>query len=474
MFHFKAIILASVLSLFSLFVSAQNFDSDKDHLEKHLPKAQRGNKIAQYEVGSVYGSLFYQDYATALQWFLKSAKQGYMPAQEAAGRYFYDGTGTPKDLEQAFYWFQKAANQGSTRVLPSLAAMYRDGEGVSANPRKARELFEKAAKNSKDLVVYNQLISLYKSHFPKEGKRLVYWMEAYYEAWGLNGRELVAAYTEGTLVPKNNAKAFYFLNDMHRRSQTRPGEVFQLAIMYEEGQGVAKNTRKAEELYRQASEAGHEGAIFRKTRLDNHVALQNGDPQALVDVALALLHYKRSKISADEVDQIIQWLEQASQKKHPQARQILAQFYESEYAGHRHSIEKSIALYEEIAESPDSDPMISYHLHRHYLNKDDARSLYWLTASATAGAPAAQYVLGEVYYSGWLGVESDQAQAVEWYRASAEQGFPQGMYEMGHMYDHGHGGLEKDKQKALAWYGRAAQRGHGPAIEKYKQLTEGK
>lgn len=438
---------------------------------KSTTSAQRGDKEAQYQVANTYASPVHKEVernaATALEWYLKSAKQGYLPAQEQAGRYFQEGWGVEKDLQQALYWYQKAAEQGSKKSSHTLGLMYKDGEGVAADPRKAVQYFEQALPYDDWATASSALVELHKEQFPEEGERLVYWMEYGYTEHQRYGLELIDAYSEGKLVPKNDAKVFYFLNDMYQRDRAYPAQIFQLAALYEEGRGVVRNTAKAEELYKQAAKGEHPDALLRQTLKDNQAALDRGNPQAIFSVALAYVQHKQKNLSADEIDQVILWLEEASNKNHQGARRMLASFYFDELSGHRQDIEKSLAMHEDIARDGDAD--IQIRLFEYYQDRDSEKALYWLEIAANQGDARAQFGLAHLTMNGALGLEQDLVKAVDWYRASAEQGHPLAMFEMGHMYDHGHG-VASDLKEALVWYEKAATAGLTAAMEKVREL----
>jgi len=83
--------------------------SDLDDL---LSQAQSGDREAQYWVGQVYeeGRLVPKSYAVSREWMLKSAEQGYAPAQEIVGRMYMGATG---DYGKAEMWLRRAAEQGN-------------------------------------------------------------------------------------------------------------------------------------------------------------------------------------------------------------------------------------------------------------------------------------------------------------------------------------------------------------------------
>jgi TPR repeat protein len=76
------------------------------------------------------------DYSQALNWFLKSAKQGYAPAETNVGLALATGKGTSLDYVQAFVWLNLAAAQGDSGAVKALknlrqimtAAQAREGE----------------------------------------------------------------------------------------------------------------------------------------------------------------------------------------------------------------------------------------------------------------------------------------------------------------------------------------------------------
>ena len=116
------------------------------------------------------------------KWFLRSAKQGYLPSLAKLGAAYYYGTGVEKDNEEAIRWLRKAASQGDsesqyllgktyfTLTFPEkehgveairwweesarqghkkaqrrLGVAYLQGWGIAKDPKKAIKLLEKAA-----------------------------------------------------------------------------------------------------------------------------------------------------------------------------------------------------------------------------------------------------------------------------------------------------------------------------------------
>jgi uncharacterized protein len=151
-----------------------------------LSQAESGDREAQYWVGQVYGEgrLVPKNYAVSREWLLRSAEQGYAPAQEAMGMMYMGANGDygkadmwlrraaeqgdaeaqfwlgaayeqgrigTTDYREAFKWLQKAAEQGHVDAQASLGQMYENGEFVSQNYALAAKWYRKAAEHVPNL-----------------------------------------------------------------------------------------------------------------------------------------------------------------------------------------------------------------------------------------------------------------------------------------------------------------------------------
>jgi len=82
-----------------------------------LSQAQSGDREAQYLVGLIYerGLLVPRDFSATRSWMLKSAEQGYVPAQEVIGTMYLMGirdNGPIPDYADADRWLRLASTQG--------------------------------------------------------------------------------------------------------------------------------------------------------------------------------------------------------------------------------------------------------------------------------------------------------------------------------------------------------------------------
>jgi len=149
-------------------------------------EAQSGRREAQYLMALAYGEgrLAPKDFAVARTWMLKSAEQGYVPAQAAMGEMyligvrdngpipdygdadrwlrlaamqgdadaqFWLGTGYERgwfggtDYREALKWLRKAAAQGLPNAQYCLGRMYEEGKGVPESDSLAASWYSKAA-----------------------------------------------------------------------------------------------------------------------------------------------------------------------------------------------------------------------------------------------------------------------------------------------------------------------------------------
>ena len=77
-------------------------------------KAETGNTVAQYNLGSMYwsGEGVRIDHKQAVRWYRKAAEQGHANAQYNLGGMYTDGDGVKQDFKEAVKWYRKAADQG--------------------------------------------------------------------------------------------------------------------------------------------------------------------------------------------------------------------------------------------------------------------------------------------------------------------------------------------------------------------------
>lgn len=118
-------------------------------LEELRHAAQKGDMYAQLMLGALYedgSNGVTQDYAEAMRWYLKAARQDYPKAQHNLALMYEDGLGIPQDYRQAAIWYKKAANAGFSEAQNNLAVLYILGKGVNTDRQYAEQLLRQSVK----------------------------------------------------------------------------------------------------------------------------------------------------------------------------------------------------------------------------------------------------------------------------------------------------------------------------------------
>jgi uncharacterized protein len=219
-------------------------------------QAAAGDKYAQAELASWY---FSGDYGLpvnreeAALWYRKAAEQEHELSQRQLASMYEFGEGVPADHEAALKWIRRAlARYRGASML--IAGRYRAGHGVPRDSRKAAEWCRLSAEAG-DLSAQNMLGEIYETG-----------MQDYAEAakWY---RLAASADASRTLDPAlhvamaNLARLFAFGPDAMRNyadavewygRAIEAGDLFApygLGLLYEQGRGVARDSKRAIELY---------------------------------------------------------------------------------------------------------------------------------------------------------------------------------------------------------------------------------
>ena len=102
-------------------------------IEETKAKAEAGDAEAQFNLGASYDlgqNALSQDFAEAVSWYLKAAKQGYVFAQNNLAICYANGNGVTQDKVKAVKWYYRAAEQGLSAAQCALGSCYGNGEGV--------------------------------------------------------------------------------------------------------------------------------------------------------------------------------------------------------------------------------------------------------------------------------------------------------------------------------------------------------
>jgi TPR repeat protein len=132
----RAATILPVLFLGSFNLTAcTNFEGFLEGLSLLVDVADYAEASKEYDKGNkAYDE---GDYETALNYFKKAAAKGHLGAQVDIGWMYEEGLGVKQDDEQAVHWYEKAAKQGSAGGQYNLGWMYENGRGLKQDDKEA-------------------------------------------------------------------------------------------------------------------------------------------------------------------------------------------------------------------------------------------------------------------------------------------------------------------------------------------------
>ena len=263
--------------------------------------------------------------------------------------------------------------------------------------------------------------------------------------------------------------------------------MYNLAVSYDEGEGIEKDQVKANFWYRKSADKGRTSAMWNLAiNLDEGL----GGGRNPVDSAKYLLmaykagHEKAQKAFEKNLDA---W--QAATRREVQRALRAAGYYSGPINGEfNRTLSNALTAYAKGLEPSDQQPLTSDNeptnqnaavhqcdrLAAHPADQDRASSAvsYETLESQTSEALQAcrrattehpgvsrfEFQLGRV-----LDAVQQHVEAVEWYQKAAERGYTAAMFNLAVSYDDGEG-IEKDQAQANHWYRKAAANGRTSAM----------
>lgn len=376
----------------------------EDYFSVLLKQAQAGNAKAQYEVAVIsdYGytnnMLLGIGHNNTVDWYKKSAAQGYVPAQAGLARVIQFDNGVQKDggainksFADLFPKLEKLAQRGDPCAQYEMGWMFESGNGVLKNKAKSYEWYEKSAQQG---YVFSQF------HLG--------WM-----------------YHNGFGIEKNELKAFEWYEKAAMRGYAPAQD--DIAHMYESGVGVIRDEAKAFAWYERSAQRGYAYAQFNLARVYiNAIGVERDDAKAYEWAAKASLQGNK---------QVLLLLSDMCQAMKNEADAYWCNF--------RIARQGNVYAQEHFAEMNHDGKNL-------FKVKDDAEAFKWYEKAALQGSNSAQNELGKMYESG-IGVAKNAAKAFNWYEKSAIQGNLIAQYHLGEMYSNGTG-VSRDVTLSYAWF----------------------
>jgi TPR repeat protein len=143
----KLLIFVAAVTIFAAGALAQA-TVRPDTLSTLVARAERGDALAQFDVGYAYqtGEGVPKDPATAAQWYRRSAENGNVGAQFMLGFMYRTGEGVDVDYSEALKWYRKAAKAGDGASASEIGAMFEHGHGVVTDSEEAARWYKKAGR----------------------------------------------------------------------------------------------------------------------------------------------------------------------------------------------------------------------------------------------------------------------------------------------------------------------------------------
>jgi TPR repeat protein/serine/threonine protein kinase len=223
--------------------------------------AAQHTRSAQMLLGD---TLLETDPGDSLKWYLAAADQGQTEAMVKAGKMLASGRGaSAPDMPAAVTWFTQASDNGDVEGMFALGECYLFGKGVEKDPRKAIDLLTAAA-GLNNVRALDLLGNVYRKGVPgllepnyAESFRLFSRAAelGFLDAQG----NLGVLYINGQGAAKDEKKAASLFLDGAEKGN--PSCMFYYAMCLEGGVGVAKDADAAQEWYVKAARGGDRRAV---------------------------------------------------------------------------------------------------------------------------------------------------------------------------------------------------------------------
>ncbi len=400
----------------------------REILPRLMTLGEAGSVQAMYAAGNLWGSprTGQRDYSESIRWFRPGAEQGFAGAQFLIGaRYSKGWEGVPKDDALAMNWYRKAEAQGHSGAINNIGYMHstgRSGDGRQ-DYAKALAFYRRAAERGNAVSQNNVALRL-----KDEGE---------------TDEEKAALLKERFDWHRRSAE-----NDYHRGQ-------FNLAQMYDAGEGVEPDLAQAAKWYRRAAA---NDSLEAQAILSEMCRTGRGVPQ---DLKLARHWLARmTEFNRDEENQFVsreRSVVKAVVGKHGELTALLNDGWPARLG--------------EAEVPPEDAPPAEQFLQAARLavglgqEVDDTAALQWAQRAADGGLPAAQFVLAVRYEQG-RGRSLDDKKAFQLYKLAADQGHAAAANQFGAKLAKGESVASAASNAASArkYFTRAAEGGHADGM----------
>jgi len=117
--------------------------------ERTMELARQGDGVAQFSVAvrQLSGKGTHVNPVEAMEWYARSAENGYAPAMFNLADILHRDKSNPLNHGIAMKWFRRAAEDGMARAAINIGLIYANGDGVEKNYVEAADWFDRAAQS---------------------------------------------------------------------------------------------------------------------------------------------------------------------------------------------------------------------------------------------------------------------------------------------------------------------------------------
>lgn len=253
------------------------------------------NPLSQFYIAEQ--KLLSEDYSESLNWYLKSANQGFEPAIKNAILLIDKDKGVKDNMDEVVDFLSKRGINSDTYSEMYLGDVYRSGK-YQKDYEKSYFWYSEAAKKGIDKAKYyvgNMSISGVGTfqNVPK-GLRL---LKEVAETGHANAMHIIGkVFKTGYNIQKNHIEASNWFLKSAKEGHVK--SMFEIADNYERGLGLEKSDKKALEWFENAALHGHTEAAYRAGMLHLYLSVE-GDEFYTVDKAVEWLQVASDENNVD-------------------------------------------------------------------------------------------------------------------------------------------------------------------------------
>lgn len=442
-------------SAFVLRVAADGVDAnDKDWFAHVLKRAQDRDPDYQYGLGTLYaeGLGVRQDPAAAIRWFGFASLNGHPAGMAAMGAALLSGKGVEVDYVLGRELLEKADAKGIVMACERLGYVHEKGLGCDRDFALAKKYYERAAENGSALAVA-ELGGLYERGDgiePDGEKAESLYLQAAEDDCALALRRLADRRFARAKDDPAREEALSFC-----RRAVDQGDVESLVLLgmaYENGWGVAKDLKRAEELYLKAQKEGSPSAEIHLDELRAETQFRRG--LKCIDGADCERDWALAR----------QWFTKASDQGHTMAMVWLGLLFQRGLGGTADA-ETACSLYVKAGEKGNPIGHLQAGLlclcHYKHAKRDYEKAFAHFRQAAAHWVEVpkefrwwsvyALYDLGRCYANAW-GCNRDYLLAARFYRVAAKNGCVPSCRALATQYRDGRG-VGRSMDEMAKWFG---------------------